>query len=81
MPSRHFARLASIPDQQTKQAYFYYGSDLVFHVPARAAGKGDGGDGEEITIHGRDKGLPRGWSGYIERRAKPQRHVVSDLVI
>jgi hypothetical protein len=23
----------------------------VLHVPARAAGKGDGGDGEEIAIH------------------------------
>lgn len=44
-------RSGSIPDQQTKQVYFYYGSDLVFHVPARAAGKGDGGDGEEIAIY------------------------------
>jgi hypothetical protein len=28
----------------------------VFHVPARAAGKGDGGDGdgEEIAIHAKD---------------------------
>ena len=49
----------------------------MFHVPARAAGKGDGGDDEEIAIH--VKGLPRGWSGYSERRAKPQRHVVSVL--